>query len=396
MSLGSIALRLRTVLFWFHLAIGVTAATVILIMSVTGVLLGFERQVIAAVDGTQRVVVPAGAVRLPLDTLFTRAGTDAADGLNQIVIRAEPTAPVTVRYHDSARPGRSIDPYTGARVPSVAGRRALALMQEFRRWHRFVGQQDPRGWGRTATGIGNLVFFLLVLSGLYLWWPRRWTGAIVRSVTVPAFRLSPKAREFNWHHVAGVWMALPLIVVVGSGVFMSFEWPTLWLARIAGERAEAGRGGGAQARERVRGRSEAPSASAPSGATLPDHAPLEPMVRLAIAQRREWTQVQIALPGADEHDVIVTVSGGNTFRPDLRTTVTFDAASGALRSVAGQADLPFARRLRGWIRFAHTGEVLGLGGQTFATLASLAGALLAYTGIALSLRRFAAWRGRAR
>ena len=44
--------------------------------------------------------------------------------------------------------------------------------------------------------------------------------------------------------------------------------------------------------------------------------------------------------------------------------------------------------------FAHTGEVYGIVGQTAAGVASLGGAVLVYTGIALSLRRFAAWRRR--
>ena len=42
----------------------------------------------------------------------------------------------------------------------------------------------------------------------------------------------------------------------------------------------------------------------------------------------------------------------------------------------------------------HTGEVLGIPGQTIAGLVSLGGCFLFYTGIALSWRRFRAWRAR--
>jgi len=52
------------------------------------------------------------------------------------------------------------------------------------------------------------------------------------------------------------------------------------------------------------------------------------------------------------------------------------------------------RKARTWLRFAHTGEVYGIVGQTVAGIASLGGVFLVYTGIALSLRRFAAWRRR--
>jgi hypothetical protein len=52
------------------------------------------------------------------------------------------------------------------------------------------------------------------------------------------------------------------------------------------------------------------------------------------------------------------------------------------------------RRLRSWSRFAHTGEAYGLAGQTIAGIASAGGAVLVWTGIALSLRRLSAWRRR--
>ena len=48
------------------------------------------------------------------------------------------------------------------------------------------------------------------------------------------------------------------------------------------------------------------------------------------------------------------------------------------------------------LRFAHTGEVLGLPGQAIAGLVSLGGVVLVYTGFALSYRRFVAWCARRR
>jgi uncharacterized iron-regulated membrane protein len=54
------------------------------------------------------------------------------------------------------------------------------------------------------------------------------------------------------------------------------------------------------------------------------------------------------------------------------------------------------RRLRVWLRFAHTGEVYGLAGQAVAGLASLGGATLVVTGLMLAGRRLLAWRARAR
>ncbi|MCL4851103.1 MAG: PepSY domain-containing protein, partial [Bryobacteraceae bacterium] len=52
-------MRFRKVLFWLHLASGCVAGIVILIMSVTGTLLMYEKQMIAWADREYRVAAPA-------------------------------------------------------------------------------------------------------------------------------------------------------------------------------------------------------------------------------------------------------------------------------------------------------------------------------------------------
>ena len=73
---------LRRVIFWCHLVAGVCAGVVILIMSVTGVLLAYERQVTRWADTRGYVVARPGtdAPRLPLETLLAkvREGQTAA------------------------------------------------------------------------------------------------------------------------------------------------------------------------------------------------------------------------------------------------------------------------------------------------------------------------------
>ena len=61
-----------------------------------------------------------------------------------------------------------------------------------------------------------------------------------------------------------------------------------------------------------------------------------------------------------------------------------------------RASLP-GRKARTWLRFAHTGEVYGLAGQTVAGLVTAGGAVLVWTGLALriaALPRMAETRAR--
>jgi len=52
------------------------------------------------------------------------------------------------------------------------------------------------------------------------------------------------------------------------------------------------------------------------------------------------------------------------------------------------------QRWRTYARFLHTGQIFGLPGQVIALIATLSTLLLVWTGFALTIRRFAAWRAR--
>ena len=94
--------------------------------------------------------------------------------------------------------------------------------------------------------------------------------------------------------------------------------------------------------------------------------------------------------------IVLTVDEGYGGQPQKRTTLTVDRATATIARGELFENLSAGRRLRSWLRFAHTGEIYGLTGQTIAGLATAGGAVLVYTGIALALRRLAAWIARRR
>jgi uncharacterized iron-regulated membrane protein len=89
--------------------------------------------------------------------------------------------------------------------------------------------------------------------------------------------------------------------------------------------------------------------------------------------------------------IIDTGTGG---QPQRTARLTLAQATGAVLAWQPFASESRAARVRSILRYAHTGEVLGVAGQALAGLVSAGTVLLAGTGIALALRRLAAWRRR--
>lgn len=408
-------MNLRKVVFWLHLAAGVIAGIVIGIMSFTGVMLAYEKQLIAwAERDARRVTPPADAKALSLEDLLAKAnGSLPGARPTAITLEADPGLAVLLSF------GRTnslyVNPYTGeVREPGAKAMRAF--MHVMIDWHRYLGAHgDHRPLGKAVTGACNAAFLVLAVTGLYLWWPRQWTRRALAAVAVPTFRLRGKARDWNWHNAFGLWSAPVLIVLTATAMPISYRWAGNLIYTLTG--------------------TEAPAAGAPSGPPVEVPAPPASSRPLALAAliesaQREiprWQQITVRPGGGGgggraggpagearregggpagqggaerargeggAQAVTISVKERDAWPRFAAVQLSLDPYTGAVLRREDFSDLNAGTRVRRWTRFLHTGEALGLAGQGVASLASLAGVVLVWTGFALAWRRLLAWRGR--
>ena len=386
----------RTVLFWSHLVAGITAGIVILIMSVTGVALTYQRQMQYWADTRHYRGEPAaGQTRLPVDTLVATVETAVAG------TESQPTKVTAVTYRSDAPLPVALsagnktyyaNPYTGQLYGEGTGQRMRAFFSSVVSWHRWLAMSgEQRAAGRAVTGAANLVFLFIVLSGVYLWWPKSLRWSQLRSITWFRRGLTPKARDFNWHNTLGFWSAIPLAIVVYSGVVISYPWASDGVYRMMGE-APPARGGGNAAGGAAQRNAATTAAPAPDGERLP----LEVFLTAARNHEPAWQSLSLRIPAQPAAPIVVTIDRGDGGQPHLRGTLTLDAKTASVSSWAPFTDQSAGRQMRSILRFAHTGEALGLTGQTIAGLVSAAAVVLVCTGLMLSWRRLRAWRERRR
>ena len=84
------------------------------------------------------------------------------------------------------------------------------------------------------------------------------------------------------------------------------------------------------------------------------------------------------------------IDQGNGGQPQRRHNLTLDAYSGAVAAWQPFSSQSTGQRARSWIRFLHTGEALGVIGQTIAGIVSATSVLMVWTGLALAYRRLIA------
>jgi uncharacterized iron-regulated membrane protein len=178
-------------------------------------------------------------------------------------------------------------------------------------------------------------------------------------------------------------------------VVFSYPWANDLVYRSVGEQPPARgapRGGpgstaGAPARD-VGGANRARADWGSGGGVLS----YDELFERAAAHAGDWRKLTLNVPADANAATTVRfgVDQGNGGQPQLRHSLSLDAATGALESWLPFSSQSTGQQARSWIRFLHTGEALGVVGQTVAGLVSLTSVLMVWTGLALAYRRLIA------
>lgn len=374
--------RFRSILFWLHLASGVTAGIFIFVMCVTGALLAFESNILETVESDMRVVeVPIeNAQRLPVSELIEKVKAAKPDAKpSGITLQNDKNAAAVVSL---GREGQFyVNPYTGEITGDGAKgwRGFFRVVEDAHRWLALSG--SGREVGKGLNDAANLLFLFLAISGIYIWFPRRLTWQHFRPVLWFRGGLKGKARDFNWHNTIGFWSSLILIILTATAVVMSYSWANNLLYSMTGSELP---------QQQQRQSPPNQNQSAEQKPELPEN--LNEIWAQA-ENYTDWNSISLRLP-VSKDTAVFTIDEGKYWNKFGRSTLTVNPATGEVIKWESYGDQNLGRQLRSWVRFTHTGETFGFIGQLLACLACIGGAFLVWTGISLALRRFSNWRAK--
>jgi len=362
----------RKFLFWSHLIVGITVGIVVFIMSATGVLLTYEAQLKEWDDARHRFEVEIGTEPLTVDQVLAIARAQQPNE-NHIYIHkfSEPERAIPVW----AGPHRYLlNPYSGEIIQTGQSWivETLHVVTDLHRWLAIEGEYQSIG--KSITAYSNLLFLFLIISGAYLWLPRRiqWRS-IKQHILLKKQYKSVHAKHFNWHHVFSFWSLIPLFFIVITATIFHFHWANDLLYGFYGE-----------------------DAPGPRERRIP--------VEIIDGNKSYESLFQLAKVHADEHGVAdwhsmwlefgretkltrfyIDPSLGNSY--ERAYALLLHNETGEVVKVKRGEDWSRGSQAWGVARFLHTGEYFGIIGQTIAGIVSLAACFLVYTGFTLSWRR---------
>ncbi|ODU21680.1 MAG: peptidase [Sphingomonas sp. SCN 67-18] len=254
--------------------------------------------------------------------------------------------------------------------------------------------------GSLVVELGACWAIVMVLTGLYLWWPRGASGAA--GLLYPRLRKGKRLFWRDLHAVTGLWVSGFALFLLVSGL----PWAAHWGQYLKQVRALTGTAVAAQdwttgRADALRVRREADAgmrmaaagheahggmalaAPVKSHADAAPHADLDRLVA-TVAPLHLAAPVLIAPPAAPGADWTARSDAAN--RP-LRTTLTLDGASGAILSREDFAQRHWIDRAVGYGVAAHEGQLFGLANQLLGTATALGLVLMSLSSAVLWWRR---------
>jgi uncharacterized iron-regulated membrane protein len=353
------AFSLRPLLFKLHLYVAVAISLYVAILGITGAIMAFEPEIDHLAHANLAYVTPAPA-RLSLAAL------------GEAVDKAYPGQKIS-GYTIGAAPDLStmvwvdptlvyVNPYTGQILGSrTDGRTILGFIHSL---HQRLTAPRPGHDKLTRTFVSwiTVAALFLVVSGVWLWWPRMRFG-IGTGGGLPFW--------YDVHTTLGITAAAFLVLLTVTGINLGFEGSTMLIYTLTGST-------GSQA---------APPLQIPPPPT--DAAqPFTIDRALAIAGDALPGATPAAIFGPTPRGVyIVTARMPGDHSSNGRSRVTIDQYSGAVVAANNLNTASAGARLVALNRAIHTGDIFGIPSKAVMALASLIIALQALSGGVLWIKR---------
>lgn len=205
----------------WHFYAGLLTLPFLIMMATTGGLYLFKDELNRVLYGSYINVASATSTMLPADALIAKANAALPGSVTAYVppSAADRAAQIRIATQDGAKTMVYVNPYDGTVIGQLEDGNAAnsPFMMLMRKLHSL----DYFGWftNRIIEVVGGWTM-ILVVTGIYLWWPRQQTGGVV------SIRGTPKRRVFwrDLHAVTGLFAGLLIFFLAFSGMPWSGYW----------------------------------------------------------------------------------------------------------------------------------------------------------------------------
>lgn len=220
---------------WLHLWLGLVTGIIVIIVCLTACIWVFNEEITNMMEPESRVAVQEKAVILPSQIMAAAEREYPGKRVSYATYRTGKVVEIGV----GGRRGGStlkLDPYTGETVSKVTRKEGEV---GFFRWvlngHRFLWM--PFEIGRPIVNYSILIFLITLITGMVLWWPKKWNKSTRQQSFTIKWGASKKRVNYDLHNVFGFYALLVLFAIGATGIVYGLQWWSkgLYWATTAGK-----------------------------------------------------------------------------------------------------------------------------------------------------------------
>jgi uncharacterized iron-regulated membrane protein len=210
---------------WLHLWLGLASGIVVVIMGVTGCILVFEHEIKGLTSPWLNVEAQSPEKVLPPSQIYA------------LVRKALPEKEIHGLWYNGLDKIIKVDvesdsliyvnPYNGKITGMVDHE---DFFHEIDEGHRYLwlGKEI----GTAITSWATFIFFFLLISGLILWFPKKWNKTTINSSFKIKWNAKFKRLNYDLHNVMGFYTLILALLISLTGLIMTFHWvieSTYWI-----------------------------------------------------------------------------------------------------------------------------------------------------------------------
>ncbi|TJY63988.1 PepSY domain-containing protein [Sphingobacterium alkalisoli] len=224
----------KKVVLWLHKWLGIITGIVVFILSVTGCFYTFHDDLKLLVYPQKYIIQQQidQASPLPLSELLhiAQGALGQEERVSRVdlypapdrtwVFRAQETDESAFGYWNYYVYYKRIfvNPYTGEVAAIENSKTEFFQLMLQMHLHLLLGKK----YGHPVVGYSTAIFVLLLLSGIILWWPKKWKGKTLKRAIWLKTKVKWKRFNYDLHNVLGFYSFLLALILAITGLVFSF------------------------------------------------------------------------------------------------------------------------------------------------------------------------------
>jgi uncharacterized iron-regulated membrane protein len=227
-------MKFKKVVGFLHLWLGLVSGLFVFLIAVSGCLYVFVDELKPIVYRERLFVTPENKEKLPLTQLLSIAQHTL--GKDKIITRVEiansPDRSVTFRSQKNNPDGLThwdyfeyyyrvyINPYSGKVIYVEDSKNEFFQLVLALHMRMLFGEKV----GHYVVGYSVLSFVVVLLSGFFLWFPKKWTAKSIKNNFTIKWSAKWKRLNYDLHQILGLYAFLVLLLTSLTGLVWAFDW----------------------------------------------------------------------------------------------------------------------------------------------------------------------------